>query len=82
MGAVTPMRVDGGGDLRSGPQPDIVPEAFEASGLGKKPPLGGLPVPPAACAQAGLPGGLSTALRSASIIDEHHALMGAVIEKI
>ena len=76
------MRVDGGSDLRSGPQPDTVLETFKAPGSGKQPPLGGLPVPPAACAQGGLPDGLSTALGSAYIIDEHRALMGAVIEKI
>ena len=81
-GAATPMRVDGGGDLRSGPQLDIVPETFEAPGSGKQPPLGGLPIPLAACAQAGLPGGLSTTLRSASTVDEHRVLMGMVIEKI
>ena len=29
-----------------------------------------------------LPGSLSTALKNASIVDEHRALMGAVVEKI
>ena len=43
---------------------------------------GGPPAPPATSVQAELPGGLSTALKSASIVDEHRALMGAVIEKI
>ena len=41
-----------------------------------------MPTPPATSVQAELPGGLSTALRSASIIDEHRTLMGAVVEKI
>ena len=60
----------------------MVLETFKAPGSGEQPPLGGLPAPPAASVQAELPGGLSTALKSVSIIDEHRALMGAVIEKI
>ena len=38
--------------------------------------------PLATSVQAELQGGLSTTLKNASIIDEHRALMGAVIEKI
>ena len=41
-----------------------------------------MPVPPATSVQPEVPATLLAALRSASIIDEHHALMGAVIEKI
>ena len=41
-----------------------------------------MPVPPATSVQPELPDTLSTALKSASIVDEHRALMGAVIEKI
>ena len=69
------MRVDGGGDLRFGPQPDTVLETFTAPGSGEQPPLtgGGLPTPPAISVQVELPSGLSTALRSACIV---------VIEKI
>ena len=83
-GAAAPMRFDGGGDLRFGPQPDTVLETFTSPGSGEQPPLmgGGLPTPPATSVQAELQGGLSTALKSAYIIDEHRALMGAVIEKI
>ena len=78
------MRVDGGGNLRFGPQPDTVLETFKAPGSDEQPPLtgGGLPTPPATSVQAELSGGLSTVLKNASIIDEHRALMGAVIEKI
>ena len=78
------MNIDGGGDLGFGPQPDTVLETFKAPGLGERPPLtgGGKPAPPATSVQAELSGGLSTALKSASIVDEHRALMGAVIEKI
>ena len=78
------MHVDGGGDLQSGPQLDTVLETFKAPGSGKQPPLteGGKPAPPATSVQAELSGSLSTVLKSVSIIDEHRALMGVVIEKI
>ena len=83
-GAAAPMFVDGGGNLGFGPQPDTVLETFGPPGSGKQLPLtgGGPPAPPATSVQAELPGSLSTALKSASIVDEHHTLMGAVIEKI
>ena len=56
----------------------------KAPGSGEQPPstVGGLPTPPATFVQAELPGGLSTALKSASIVDEHRTLKGAVVEKI
>ena len=78
------MNVDGGGDLGFGPQPDTVPETFEAPGSDGQLPLtrGGDPAPPATSVQPEVQGSLSTALKSASIVDEHRALMGAVIEKI
>ena len=41
-----------------------------------------MPTLPATSVQAELPGGLSTALKNASIIDEHRTLKGAVVEKI
>ena len=44
--------------------------------------VGGLPTPLATSVQEELSGGLLTVLKSASIVDEHRALMGAVIEKI
>ena len=40
-GAAAPRRVDGGGDLRFGPQPDTVLETFKALGSGEQPPLTG-----------------------------------------
>ena len=43
---------------------------------------GGAPVPPATSAQPEVSDTLSAALKSASIVEEHRALMGAVIEKI
>ena len=70
-------------NLRS-PQPDTVLETFKAPGSGEQPPSteGGKPAPPATSVQGELPGGLSTVLKSVTVVDEHRALMGAVIEKI
>ena len=84
MGAAAPWRVDDGGDLRFGPQPDKVLETSKAPGSGEQPPstVGGLPTPPATSVHAELLGGLSTALKNTSIVDEHRTLMGAVVEKI
>ena len=84
MGVAVPMNIDGGVDRGSGPQPDTVPETLTAPRSEKQPPLagGGDPTPPATSVQPKASGGLSTALESASIIDEHRALMGVVIEKI
>ena len=84
MGAAVPMDVDGGGDRRSGPQPDIVLETLKAPRSGRQPLLtgGGDPTPPATSVQSKASGGLSPALESAPIIDEQRVLMGIVIEKI
>ena len=59
-GAAVPMNVDGGGDLRFGPQPDIVLETFKVPGLGEQPPLMGTgsPIPLATSVLGELPGGL------------------------
>lgn len=78
------MFVDGKGNLGFGLRPDTVLETFGALGSGEQLPLtgGGPPALPATSVQAELPGGLSTVLKSASIVDEHRTLMGAVIEKI
>jgi len=83
-GAMVPMSVEGGGDLGFGPLPDTVPETFEAPGSGRQPPLteGGEPALRATSVLPEVEGSLSTALNSASIVDEHRSLMGAVIEKI
>ena len=55
-----------------------------ASELGRQPPSagGGAPVPPATSVQPEVPDTLLVVLKSASIVEEHRALMGAVIEKI
>ena len=60
------------------PEPDKVLEASKAPGSGERPPYreGGLPTLSATSVYAELPGGLSTTLKNASIIDEHRTLMG------
>ena len=56
----------------------MVPES------GRRPPLArrGVPVPSATSVQPEVLDTLLAALKSASIIDEHRALMGAEVEKI
>ena len=78
------MDVDGGGYLESSPQPDTIPETNTAPESSRRPPSagGGVPVPPATSIQPEVSDALLVALKSASIVDEHRALMGAVIEKI
>ena len=78
------MDFDGGGYLEFGPRPDTIPETDTALDSGRSPPSagGGVPVPPAISVQPEVLDTLSAALKSASIVDEHRALMGAVIEKI
>ena len=65
-------------------EPDKVREASRAPGSGEQPPSmeGGLTTQAATSVYAELSGGLSTALKNASIIDEHRTLMGAVVGKI
>ena len=66
------------------PWTDKVLEAPKAPGSGERPSSmeGGLPTPPATSVYAELPGGLLTALKNASVIDDHRTLMGAVVGKI
>ena len=66
------MGVDGGGHPESGPKPDTILETHKV-------PESHLP---ATSVQPGVPDTLLAALKGASIVDEHRALMGAVIEKI
>ena len=78
------MDIDGGGYLEFAPQADTISETNTAPELGRQPPSigGGAPVPPATSAQPEVLDTLSAALKSTSIVKEHCALMGAVIEKI
>ena len=78
------MDTDGGGYLKFGPQPDTVPKTNTAPESGMQPSSteGGAPVPPATSVQPKVPDTLSAVLKNTSIIEEHRALMGAMIEKI
>ena len=84
MGEKIPMGVDGGSHLEFGSQPDAIPETNTAPESSRRPPSagGGVPIPPAISIQPEVPDALLAVLKSASIVDEHRALMGAVIEKI
>ena len=84
MGEKVPMGVDGGGHLEFSPQPYAIPETNTAPESSRRPPSagGGVPVPPAISVQPEVPDVLLAVLKSASIIDEHRALTGAVIKEI
>ena len=84
MGEKIPTGADGGGHLEFGSQPDAIPETNTAPESSRQPPSagGGVPVPPAISVQLEVPNVLLAALKSASIVDEHRALMGAVIKEI
>ena len=84
VGKKIPMGADGGGDPKFGSQPDAIPKIYTAPESSGQPPSagGGVPVPSATSVQPEVSDALLVALKSASIIDEHRALMGAVIEKI
>ena len=75
------MGADGGGHLEFGSQPDTVPETNTAPESGRQPLSAGGGIP-ATSVQPEVSDALLVALKSASIVDEHRALMGAVIEKI
>ena len=78
------MGVVGGSHLEFGSQPDAIPKTNTAPESSRRPPSAGgvLPVPPAISVQPEVSDALLAALKSASIVDEHRALMGAVIKKI
>ena len=75
------MGVVGGSHLEFGSQPGAVSETSMAPESGRRPlpARGGIP---ATSVQPEVSDALLVALKSASIVDEHRALMGAVIEKI
>ena len=72
------------GRIQFGPQPNTIPETHMALESGEQPPLkeGYASLPPVALVHPGVPDNLMEALRSASVVDEHRVLMGAVIEKV
>ena len=78
------MDTDGGSHIQTGPQPNIVPETHAAPEPGQ-PPLSkgdGAPIPPVASVYPEAPDSLLEALQGASIVEEHHTLMGTVIERV
>ena len=84
MGEQTPMDAEGGGCPEFGPQPETTPETNTAPKSGQQPSSteGGAPIPPVTSVHPEVPDTLLAALQSASIIEEHRTLMGAVIEKL
>ena len=81
MGEQIPMGVDGRGHLEFGSQPDAIPETNTAPESSRQPFSAGGGIP-ATSVQPEVSDALLVALKSASIVDEHRALMGVVIEKI
>ena len=78
------MEIGEVGRIQFGHQTNTIPETHMASESGEQPPLkeGGAPPPPVAPVHPGAPDDLIGALRSASVVDEHRVLMGAVIENV
>ena len=72
------------GHIQFGPQPDAISGTDTAPESITQPPSkeGGMPIPPVTPVQPGAPDNLLEALRGASIVDEHHVLMGTVIERV
>ena len=83
-GERAPVDVDAGGHIESGPKPNTVLGSHKVPESYRRPPSAGegMYAPPATPVQPGVPNTLLAVLMGASIVDEHHALMGAVIEKI
>ena len=84
MGEKAPMGVVGGSHLEFGPQPDAISETNMVPESGRRPPSarGGVPVPLATSVQPEVPDALLVALKGACVVDEHRALMCALIENI
>ena len=78
------METGDGGHAQFGPQPNTIPETYMAPESGGQPPSkeGHVPIPSVTSVQPEAPDTLLEALRSASIDEEHHTLMGMVVERI
>ena len=78
------MGASDGGRVLFGPEPDTIPEIYAAPESSERhsPKGGNVPVPPVTSIQLEAPDSLLEVLRGASIVDEHRALMGTVIEKV
>ena len=84
MGEKAPMGTGDGGRVLFGPEPDTIPEIYAAPESSERhsPKGRNVPVLPVTSVQPDAPDNLLEALRGASIVDEHRALMGTVIEKV
>ena len=84
MGEPTPMETGDGGHVQFGPQPNVIPETHTAPESDEQPPSkeGGAPTPPATSVNPEAPDTLVGVLQSATIVEEHHTLMGTVTEKV
>ena len=78
------MGTGDGGRFPFGPEPDTIPEIYAPPESSERhsPKGGNVPVPPVTSIQPEAPDNLLEVLRGVSIVDEHHALMGTVIEKV
>ena len=82
MGEKAPTETDDAGRALLDPQPDSMPETYTAPESGERPfPKGG-GVQPVTSVQPEASDHLLEALQGASIVDEHRAHMGTVIEKV
>ena len=84
VGEKIPMGSDGRGNPKFGSPQDVILGAYMAPESRRQPPSaeGGVRVPSATSVHPEVSDALLVALKNASIVDEHRALMGAVIEKI
>ena len=84
VGEMIPIGFDGRGDLEFGSSPDAIPEVYTPLESRRQPPSAGgnVPVPPTTSVHPEVSDALLVALRDASIVYGHRALMGVVIEKI
>ena len=84
MGVQIPMETGDGSHIQSGPWTNTISETYTAPESDKQPPSKerGVPIPPVTCVHPEAPDTLLEALRSASIVEEHHTLMGMVVERI
>ena len=77
------MDADDGGCNKSGPQPDTTPEPLVVPDSGRQPlTKEGEPPVPVTSAHPEASDNLLEALHDASVDEEHHTVMSAVIEKV
>ena len=84
MGEQTPMNTDAGGRIQFGPHLNTILETHTASESGEQPSSkeGGVPILPVTSLKPEAPNRLLEVLQGASIVDEHHTLMGTVIGRV